>query len=292
MIFCSQAGKNRHEHIMESLELFGREVLPEFKDRDEKASRDKAQRLEPVIEQVMARKPASRSPAAADRRTTSSRRSRGRSPTAPARTTSTPGSTSSPSSRPRGETARCQQPARLSGLGVEGRPYPGAVFERLVDLEAELEKLESQLSGALRRRVTRARPRKPGGASPQLRPVVDAYREYRRTEADLAEANEMLAAETDAEMREYLRGELDEKERRRAELEAELKELLDPEGPQRRQERHRRDPRRRGRRGGEPLGRRPLPHVPALRASSTAGSSSSSRASRPTWAASARSRSW
>jgi thiazole synthase ThiGH ThiG subunit len=25
-----QAGKNRHEHIMESLELFGREVLPEF----------------------------------------------------------------------------------------------------------------------------------------------------------------------------------------------------------------------------------------------------------------------
>ena len=36
VIFCSQAGKNRHEHIMESLELFGREVLPEFKDRDEK----------------------------------------------------------------------------------------------------------------------------------------------------------------------------------------------------------------------------------------------------------------
>ncbi len=62
VIFCSQAGKNRHEHIMESLELFGREVLPEFKDRDEKASRDKAQRLEPIIEQVMARKPASDHP--------------------------------------------------------------------------------------------------------------------------------------------------------------------------------------------------------------------------------------
>ncbi len=62
VIFCSQAGKNRHEHIMESLELFGREVLPEFKDRDEKASRDKAVRLEPVIEQVMARKPESDHP--------------------------------------------------------------------------------------------------------------------------------------------------------------------------------------------------------------------------------------
>ena len=30
VIFVAQAGKNRHEHIMESLELFGREVLPEF----------------------------------------------------------------------------------------------------------------------------------------------------------------------------------------------------------------------------------------------------------------------
>ncbi len=42
MIFCFQAGKNRHEHIMEALELFGREVLPEFMDRDEKLQRDKA----------------------------------------------------------------------------------------------------------------------------------------------------------------------------------------------------------------------------------------------------------
>jgi len=41
---------------MESLELFGREVLPEFQDRDEKATAEKAKRLEPVIEKVMARK--------------------------------------------------------------------------------------------------------------------------------------------------------------------------------------------------------------------------------------------
>ena len=57
VVFVSQAGKNRHEHVMESLELFGREVLPEFKDRDEKAQRDKAQRLAPVVDTVMARKP-------------------------------------------------------------------------------------------------------------------------------------------------------------------------------------------------------------------------------------------
>jgi alkanesulfonate monooxygenase SsuD/methylene tetrahydromethanopterin reductase-like flavin-dependent oxidoreductase (luciferase family) len=58
VILTCQAGKNRHEHVMESLELFGREVLPEFLDRDEQASREKAQRLEPVIETVLARKPA------------------------------------------------------------------------------------------------------------------------------------------------------------------------------------------------------------------------------------------
>jgi hypothetical protein len=52
-----QAGRNRHEDIMESLELFGREVLPEFAERDEDLSAAKAQRLAPVIEQVMARKP-------------------------------------------------------------------------------------------------------------------------------------------------------------------------------------------------------------------------------------------
>ena len=62
LIFVSQAGKNRHEDIMESLELFGREVLPEFKDRQEKAERAKAERLAPVLETVMARKPAADHP--------------------------------------------------------------------------------------------------------------------------------------------------------------------------------------------------------------------------------------
>jgi alkanesulfonate monooxygenase SsuD/methylene tetrahydromethanopterin reductase-like flavin-dependent oxidoreductase (luciferase family) len=62
VIFCFQAGKNRHEHIMEALELFGREVLPEFKDRDDEAVRSKQARLEPVIDEVMARKPESDHP--------------------------------------------------------------------------------------------------------------------------------------------------------------------------------------------------------------------------------------
>ncbi len=62
VILVSQAGKNRHEHICESLELFGREVMPEFLEREERAQREKARRLAPVVEQVMARKPASDHP--------------------------------------------------------------------------------------------------------------------------------------------------------------------------------------------------------------------------------------
>ena len=57
VILTCQAGKNRHEHVMESLEIFGRDVLPEFLERDEQASREKATRLASVIDTVMARKP-------------------------------------------------------------------------------------------------------------------------------------------------------------------------------------------------------------------------------------------
>jgi len=57
VIFISQAGKNRHEHIMESLALFGRAVLPEFKERDLRAERKKERRLAPITEKLLARKP-------------------------------------------------------------------------------------------------------------------------------------------------------------------------------------------------------------------------------------------
>ncbi len=56
LIFVMQAGRNRHEHIMESLELFGREVLPEFLERDEAASAAKAERWAPIMEAALARK--------------------------------------------------------------------------------------------------------------------------------------------------------------------------------------------------------------------------------------------
>ncbi|MEX0663911.1 MAG: LLM class flavin-dependent oxidoreductase [Acidimicrobiia bacterium] len=58
VILSSAAGRNRHEHVCESLELFAREVMPEFQEREEQRERQKAARLEPVIETAMARKPA------------------------------------------------------------------------------------------------------------------------------------------------------------------------------------------------------------------------------------------
>ena len=56
LIFVMQAGKNRHEHIMEAIELFGREIAPEFKERDEKQRKQKAQRLAPLVDAALARR--------------------------------------------------------------------------------------------------------------------------------------------------------------------------------------------------------------------------------------------
>ena len=51
-----------HEGTMESIELMGKEVLPEFIERDAKAVADKKKRLEPVIEKIEARRPESTAP--------------------------------------------------------------------------------------------------------------------------------------------------------------------------------------------------------------------------------------
>jgi alkanesulfonate monooxygenase SsuD/methylene tetrahydromethanopterin reductase-like flavin-dependent oxidoreductase (luciferase family) len=62
VILSCAAGRNRHEHIMETLELFGREVMGEFVERDERLRREKAERLAPVLDAAIARKPASDHP--------------------------------------------------------------------------------------------------------------------------------------------------------------------------------------------------------------------------------------
>jgi alkanesulfonate monooxygenase SsuD/methylene tetrahydromethanopterin reductase-like flavin-dependent oxidoreductase (luciferase family) len=65
LIFVSQAGRNRHEDVCESLELFAREVMPEFTDRVEAAEAIKARRMAPAVEAALARRDPPR-PAPAD----------------------------------------------------------------------------------------------------------------------------------------------------------------------------------------------------------------------------------
>jgi len=54
--FIQQGGRNRHEHICEALELFGRDIMPEFKANEAERQRKKNEDLAPFIEKAFARK--------------------------------------------------------------------------------------------------------------------------------------------------------------------------------------------------------------------------------------------
>jgi alkanesulfonate monooxygenase SsuD/methylene tetrahydromethanopterin reductase-like flavin-dependent oxidoreductase (luciferase family)/putative sterol carrier protein len=56
LIFVMQAGRNRHEHICESIELFASEVMPEFAQRADAADAHRAERFGPAIRAALARR--------------------------------------------------------------------------------------------------------------------------------------------------------------------------------------------------------------------------------------------
>lgn len=56
IVFILQAGRTRHEHICESLELFAAEVMPEFADGRDEREAAKAERLAPAVEAALARR--------------------------------------------------------------------------------------------------------------------------------------------------------------------------------------------------------------------------------------------
>jgi alkanesulfonate monooxygenase SsuD/methylene tetrahydromethanopterin reductase-like flavin-dependent oxidoreductase (luciferase family) len=56
IILLQQAGRNRHDHICQSLELLAREVLPAFAPRTAERQRRKAEELAPFVEKALARK--------------------------------------------------------------------------------------------------------------------------------------------------------------------------------------------------------------------------------------------
>jgi alkanesulfonate monooxygenase SsuD/methylene tetrahydromethanopterin reductase-like flavin-dependent oxidoreductase (luciferase family) len=56
LIFVLQAGPNKHEHIMESIEMFCRDIMPEFHEREEQREKEKLERLAPAMEGALARR--------------------------------------------------------------------------------------------------------------------------------------------------------------------------------------------------------------------------------------------
>jgi peptide chain release factor 1 len=104
------------------------------------------------------------------------------------------------------------------------------MFERLAELETELEKLETRLP-EIYASGDQAAARDAGRRHAELKPIVDASRAYRDAESDLQDAREMLAGEDDPDMREYLAAEIDAKEALLVELDAHLRELLVPRDP-------------------------------------------------------------
>ena len=59
-VFIQQGGRNRHEHICEAMELFAREVMPEFRAREIEREKKKQEELAPYIEKALARKKAAK----------------------------------------------------------------------------------------------------------------------------------------------------------------------------------------------------------------------------------------
>lgn len=58
LAFLVQAGRTEHRHVCESLELFGREVMPEFAARDASRQAERSARLAAAIDQALDRRDA------------------------------------------------------------------------------------------------------------------------------------------------------------------------------------------------------------------------------------------
>ena len=104
------------------------------------------------------------------------------------------------------------------------------MFDKLEDLLIRFEELMGELSSP---DVTsnQERFRKLMKEQSDLTPIVEAYKEYKKSKQDIADSLEMLEAESDEDMREMLKEELNDAKKRVEELEEKLKILLLPKDP-------------------------------------------------------------
>jgi peptide chain release factor 1 len=104
------------------------------------------------------------------------------------------------------------------------------MFERLDQIEAKYEELTAALASP-EVIADSARYQKAAKAHSDLAPVVERYREYKDLKRGIEESRELLASESDPEMRAYAREELQKLEERLSFVEQELKVLLLPKDP-------------------------------------------------------------
>ncbi len=104
------------------------------------------------------------------------------------------------------------------------------MFEQLSALADELERLEADLPRIYAAGDRRAS-RDAGRRQQELRPVVEAYAEWRQVSQDVDDARELLEGLTDPAERETWRAELVDKEAQLEVLEGRIKELLLPHDP-------------------------------------------------------------
>ncbi|MCC6094288.1 MAG: peptide chain release factor 1 [Eubacterium sp.] len=104
------------------------------------------------------------------------------------------------------------------------------MFEKLEDVQIRLEEILNQLSEPDTandperfQRLMREQA--------ELQPVADAYAEYRKNEDTITENLELLDSETDPELRELLKEELQDAKKQRPEYEKKLRLLLLPKDP-------------------------------------------------------------
>ena len=104
------------------------------------------------------------------------------------------------------------------------------MFDKLEDLLIRLEEILSELQEPDVAN-DQARFRKLMKEQNELTPIVEAYKEYKACKQTIADSLEMLEEESDEEMRELAKEELNEAKARVEELEKELKILLWPKDP-------------------------------------------------------------
>jgi peptide chain release factor 1 len=104
------------------------------------------------------------------------------------------------------------------------------MFEQLAALSDELDRLEADLPRIYAAGDRRAS-QEAGRRHRELKPVVEAYNEWREATQDLTDARELADSATDAEERDAWKDEIADKEVQVDALEARIKELLLPRDP-------------------------------------------------------------